>query len=126
LIEVLLALTILGLGLLVLLTTASRCLGVAKQARHYEHARQLIGRLEVEQLLDTQKGVEEGTEDGRFEPPFEAYRWSRTIEQAGLKEDDGLYRVRLRVAWAQASNSAEEVETYLYLPEAGKTNATGR
>lgn len=126
LIEVLLALTILGLGLVVLLTTTARCLGVARQARHYERARQLIGRMEVEQMLKPGEDVEVGLEEGRFDRPFQAYRWQREIEAAGVEEDDGLYRIRMRVIWGEGERGAEEVETLLFAPQEGGVHASAR
>ena len=121
LIEVMLALTILGLGLSVLITTASKCLAVVRQAKNYETARRLLGQLEVEHPLPLEEEIQEGSEEGAFESGApEGYRWERVIERIG-REEDGLYSVRMRVTWSDRGKSAgEEVTTFLYRPEETK------
>jgi len=116
LIEVLLALTILSIGLFVMIATASRCLAVARQAKHYEKARHLLARVEVEEPLPLKEEIEEGTESGGFRGESSDYRWRRTIELVG-EEEDALFEVTTRVMWSDRGQQAfEEVVTYLHAP----------
>ena len=55
LIEVMLAVVILGVALVVLVSTAATCLSVAKKARNYETARELLARLELEHPIKKKK-----------------------------------------------------------------------
>jgi prepilin-type N-terminal cleavage/methylation domain-containing protein len=119
LIEVMLAITILGMGLTVLIASASRCLSVVRQAKNYETARHLLGRVEVEKPLQLEEKIEAGSEDGDFtdEP---GYQWTRQIEIVG-KEEDGLFSVHTSVSWSDSGKKkSEEVMTYLYRPEEKK------
>jgi prepilin-type N-terminal cleavage/methylation domain-containing protein len=116
LVEVLIALAILGIGLFVLIATASKCLAVARQAKNYEKARHLLGRVELEEPLDPEE-IEEGTDSGGFEGEDSDYRWVREIRLIG-EEEDGLYEITTRVTWSERGKQAfEDVVTYLYVPE---------
>lgn len=126
LIEVLLALVILGVGLTVLIATASRCLGVARKARHYENARHLLGVLEIDHPFDPEDDAAE-SDGGRFDPPYERYGWSRTAQPAGEEDDDGLYTVRTRIAWTERGREgAEEIVELLYAPAETATGSFTR
>lgn len=117
LIEVMLALVILGTGMVALVTAAGRCIGVARQAKNYETARELLARVEVEKPMMLEEEPEDIAADGSFDPPFSAFRWSRTIEQEGF-EDDGLWRVATEVTWTDEKTARKErVETLIYWPE---------
>jgi len=129
LIEVLLAIAILGLCATGLLVSVSRCLAVASKARLYDTARNLIARVELEQPLLLEEEIEEGTEEGDFEGGPEGYRWRREIElaQAGMdsgglfEEQEDLFKITTRVIWEQRGQEAfEEVVTYLYRPDQGE------
>lgn len=118
LVEVMLALAILGIGLGALIATASKCLSVVHQSKNYETARHLIGLVEVENPLQLEEKIQTGAETGSFQGGYNGYSWSRTIEQATDDEEDGLFRVTTRVSWSERGQSAfEEVSTYLYAPE---------
>jgi len=117
LIEVMLAITILGLGMTALISSISRCLGVVRQARNFQTARHLLGRVEAEHPLQLEEKIEAGSEQGNFEGGPDNYRWSRDLEVVGL-EEDSLYLVRTRVSWTEAGKNAfEEIDTFVYAPE---------
>lgn len=117
LIEVMLALAILGIGLSVLIETASKCLSVVRQSRNYETARHLLGRVELEHMIDKEK-IEKGTEEGSFNDPYSGYHWTRTIDLISKKEEEGLYSIATRVSWSERGETPyEEVVTYLYAPK---------
>ena len=129
LIEVLLALAILGLGLAVLIESTARCLGVARKAKNFEAARYLLNRVELEHPLDTGDALAAGVEEGVFDPPYENFSWSRTIVPAGL-DDEPLFEVYTRITWADdRRESTEETATMVYKPEqtsAGSSSSSSR
>ena len=120
LIEVMLALTILGLGVLTLVSAASKCLGVARQAKNFETARHLLGVVEVENPLQLEEEIEEGSDGGTFDNGPDGFTWSRDITIVGDEEEDGLFEVKTRVYWSdRGKQTYEEVITYLYAPDEG-------
>jgi len=140
LVEVILALAILGIGITVLVATTSKCLAVARKARDYETARRLLGVLEATHPLALEEEIEEGSEEGVFDPPNERFHWRRTItavedlpvlesEELSDQEPD-FFLVRVRIWWAEhGRNSFEEVEDYVYAPpkkEGGSFERRGR
>lgn len=121
LIEVMLALAILGIGLTVLIATASTCLAVVKQSRHYESARHFLALVELDfknKLLELESGqeLEDGSGSVTF-PESDLYRGTWEVATEG-EEEDGLKRLTFRVAWSErGANPYEEVTTYLYAPQ---------
>lgn len=121
LIEVLLAITILGLGLSALLVGSTRCLAVVRQARNYETARRLLPRVEIESPLDPDdEGLKEQEESGDFKPGETGFRWRRTVLQIGEKED-GLFEIVTQVTWADDGRASQEtLTTWKYEPKAAR------
>lgn len=123
LVEVLLAVVILGVSLGALLGAASQAMGVVRQARNYEMARRLLGQVEVEKPLRLEDEIKVGEESGAFEDGPEGWSWTRKIEAASEEgeEDElmgGLYLVTTTVHWSRGGKqSSEEVVEYLYVPE---------
>jgi prepilin-type N-terminal cleavage/methylation domain-containing protein len=116
LVEVLLALVILGIGAFSMVTTISRSLAVVRQSRDYEKARDLLARVELEHPIDKEE-LREGSESGSFSGQESQYRWLREITVEG-EEEDGLYSVRTRISWTERGRETyEEVMTYLFVPE---------
>lgn len=123
LIEVMLAIVILGIGAGVLLVATSRCMAVATKARHYSTAHRLIQRVNVEKPL-TRGELEDGTESGTFE---NGYSWEREVLQSENEDREGLYTVRTRVSWsARGRDAFEEFTTYLYVPPEKEIGAPTR
>jgi prepilin-type N-terminal cleavage/methylation domain-containing protein len=122
LIEVLVAVVILGSGLVILISAASKCISVAKQIRTYDTARELLGVVEQEfmnKLLEGDK-LKELSDSVSFRDPFTRYRGSYRTEEVGL-EEDGLFKVYYTVQWAERGrNSSEETVTFMQqTPEGG-------
>ena len=116
-----LALAILGIGLTVLISTASKCLAVVKQSRNYESARHFLALVELDfknKILELEPG--QALEDGSGTVSFEEsnlYKGTWEVSTEG-DEEDGLKKVVFRVAWSErGANPYEEVTTYLYVPE---------
>lgn len=128
LVEVLLALAILGVGLTVLVSTTARGLSIAKRARHFETARHLMSIVELENPIVTADRDDPAelvgqVEQGSFEAPFENYRWTREIEYFG-PEQDRLFQVATRIWWGETGGeSFEESVTLLHSPSS--TTDTG-
>jgi hypothetical protein len=123
LVEVLLAVVILGTSAMVLMTAASRCLAVIRIARNYHTARNIfdLGELEYP-VIHSEK--EHEIYNLNLDPVDYGNGFSFT-RQAEEKSSDpegfqaGLYVVRTRVAWADRGNQvAEETLSYLYTTNA--------
>lgn len=114
LIEVLLAVVILGVGAGVLMLATARCLAVVSKTRHYSTAQRLILRVGAEHPL-TRAEIDAGSESGDFhdEP---GYTWEREISEPEDENREGLYTVRTRVIWSdRGRNSYEETVTWHYI-----------
>ena len=115
LIEVMLAIVILGVGSGVLLVATARCMAIATKAKHYSTAHRLISRVNTEKPL-TRGELEEGVESGTFE---NGYSWEREVipNEEEVEDREGLYTVRTRISWSmRGRNAFEESTTYLYIP----------
>lgn len=114
LIEVLLAVVILGVGAGTLMLATTRCLTVVGKSRHYNNARRLIQQVNTLEPL-TRGEIEEGVTEGDFDDEG-GYSWKREIKQVDEENRPGLYTVRTRVIWAARSRTAyEEMISYFYV-----------
>ncbi|MCO5061708.1 MAG: prepilin-type N-terminal cleavage/methylation domain-containing protein [Kiritimatiellae bacterium] len=119
LVEVLMALVILGTGLVVLIAAASRCVAVVRKVRNLETTRELFGRVEVEKPIWVEEDIEDAAGQGSFTGEYSQYRWRRDIEGVG-DEDDGLWLVTTTISWSdRGMENSETVVTYVHWP---KTN----
>ncbi len=132
LIEVLIALAIMGIGIAGLVAASSRCLAVARKAKNYENARGLLGEAEMkwqEYLLEKEEDepLEADSESWSFNAPFEGYTGLWALEEVSQEADDeneGLFTLRLRISWSEhGQENYEEVVTYLYSPDETKTGS---
>jgi prepilin-type N-terminal cleavage/methylation domain-containing protein len=115
LIEVLLAVLILGVALPPLVAAAGRCLAIAKKARHYETARELLARVELEHPVKRDE-IDEANDSGTFDSEYEGYSWKREVELVGL-EDDGLHKITTTITWSERGlGNSETIVTYLHAP----------
>lgn len=125
LIEVMIALVILGSGISAMILATSRGLAVAYQAQQYETARRLIGQVDLEIPVDLTE-IEEGTRTGRFAGPFRDYSWSRETKLIEPEELE-IYRIYTEVTWTERGRRvSESVETYLFGPTYTRRNIAGR
>lgn len=116
LIEVLLALVILGTGLVALVTAAGRCISVARQAKNFETARELLAVVDVEKPMLLEERPEDIANNGTFES-HPGFRWVREIQKEGY-EEDGLWRVTTQILWTEDKSARrEEVVQLIYWPE---------
>lgn len=124
LIEVLLAVAILGLGIVMMLTAISRCLRVLQVSTGYHDALWALSAGEAEypmiQRTDGEKMEPEDLEVSAED--FNGFVYERTVEDPYESEEDSEVRllvVKTRVAWAGRENEKfEEVTRYwLYREE---------
>ncbi len=117
LVEVLLALTILGIGLTAWMTAAARGLAVISQSQRYALSRHLLERVELDHPPAFEETLSEGVEHGDFGPEVPGARWQREI----IAEDaagEGLYRIVTRVLWTEHGRAIhDEIITLRYAPE---------
>ena len=120
LIEVMLAVVILGTSLGALLAATSQALAVVRQARNYETARQMLGLVEAENPIRLMDEITAGQESGGFDSGPTGWNWSRTIEDYGMEDEqkEGLFLVTTRVYWSLGEKrGSEETVQYLFVPE---------
>lgn len=120
LIEVLLAVVILGTALGALVEAASRALAVVRQARNYEMARRMLGRVEAENPLRLEDEIVEGQDSGGFDGGPSGWSWTRQIVDEGAEDEqkEGLFLLTTRVFWSRGNKKGmEETVQYLYVPE---------
>lgn len=114
LIEVLLAVVILGIGSGVLLLATARCLAIITKSQRYSTAQRLIRQVEAEHPL-TRAEIDAGTDSGRFDDDAD-YRWEREITESEDENRKGLYTVRIRVSWSdRGRESFEEITTWRFI-----------
>jgi len=117
LLEVLLAVVILGMSLAAFFSATSQGLAIATAARQYETARTLLNQVDLLHPMQLDE-VEAGEESGSFDGEYRDYRWKRIITEAG-KEEDLFFHIETRIEWGDSRNPGlESVETYLHLPTA--------
>ncbi|MCS6772406.1 MAG: prepilin-type N-terminal cleavage/methylation domain-containing protein [Kiritimatiellae bacterium] len=117
LIEVLMAVVILGTGLVFLISAASRCVAVARKVRNLETCRELFGRVEVEKPIWLEEEIEDAAGEGAFSGEYSSYRWRREVETVG-DEKDGLWRVTTTIYWSERGReNSETVVTYVHWPK---------
>lgn len=120
LIEVLLAMLILGISIGALMTNASRCLSIIRKSRQYETARYLIQKVEREYPLD-EENVANSETAGTFEG-YEGYRWERRILAVDEEFRPGLFQIDTRIYWTDRIRDIyEEMSTLRYLPDQENT-----
>lgn len=129
LIEVLLAMLVLGLSLMAFFHAVSQGTALVAEARDYETARMLLNQLDVIEPLDLED-FSDGETGGFFDGEFRNHRWRRVITLAGREEDE-FYHIETRVEWGDTRDPrVESVETYLHLPTARRAGwmreASGR
>ena len=115
LVEVILALMIIGTGLVALVAAVSRCLAVPRLAMNFDTARELLGQLEAEEPVAVEEDIEEAAGSGTFESPHANFSWERKVEQEGDDEESGLWRVTTTISWTENQKTRnEQVVTLVY------------
>jgi prepilin-type N-terminal cleavage/methylation domain-containing protein len=113
LIEVMLAVVILGIGSGILLLATARCIAIVSKSQRYSTAQRLILQVAAEHPL-TRSAIRPGTESGRFDDAEADYRWEREITEPDEENRKGLYAVRTRVSWSGRGRDSFEEVTVLH------------
>jgi hypothetical protein len=114
LLEVVLALAIIGFGVAVLSTATSRCLALVTLSKTYHQARYAL------ELADLRFPIVEveGELENREVLPTEilpGFEFTRTADVPSDYEDTGLFLLRNRISWeGTGSNNYEETFRFLY------------
>lgn len=116
LVEVLLAIAILGSSLVALLVACSRCLAVMKVAQMYQGAQWTMGAAEVDHPIYETNDVKSLVVESEEYPG--GYEYSRVLDDEPFDEKHNLYLMRIRVKWKdRGSDTMEEVVRCFYQPE---------
>lgn len=117
LIEVMLAVSIMGIAGIALISAIGQGMAVIRGARLYSHAHTLLARVELEHPLFNDE-IDIGVEQGRFDDrELGQFEWRRQIEAVG-EEEDRLFLVTTRISWTRSGRRGyEEVAFYRYAPE---------
>lgn len=117
LVEVLMAMVILGTGLVMIIASASRAIAVVRKVRSLETTRELFGRVELEKPIWVEEDIKDAAGQGTFSGEYSAYRWKREVQEVG-EEEDGLWRVTTTIAWSErGKENSETVTTYVHWPK---------
>jgi general secretion pathway protein I len=117
LIEVVVALAILGIGLTVILELFSAGLRLGRFSEDYSLAVN-YGRMKMEEIA-SQSNIEEGSEEGQFDDTF---HWKATIQKVDLLSVDkdieftppiGFYQITVNIIWKSGSKERSAIfESY--------------
>jgi prepilin-type N-terminal cleavage/methylation domain-containing protein len=115
LVEMLLAVTILGSGLVALLIGASRCIAVMRMARDYQTAQWVLTQGEAVHFSVATNSIEDLEVHGDS-GLVEGFTFSRHVEPDD--NADGLCVVRTRVSWHERGREiVEEVAGFVHDPK---------
>lgn len=114
LLEVVLALAILGLGVAALATATSRCLALVAISKTYHQARYALEQAQLRYpLVENEDELVNKEVSGTEIMP--GFQFTRTAEVQKDYEDIGLYILHNRVSWeGRGSNTYEETVQYYY------------
>jgi Tfp pilus assembly protein PilV len=117
LVEVLLAVAILGAGLTIMLTGAARCVSVMKVSKKYQEARWTLQRGELEYPVSVTNEIEDIKVSPQTYPNGLTFERDVDDEPTAEEEQDGLYVVRSKVTWTEKGRElSEELVRYVYHP----------
>jgi prepilin-type N-terminal cleavage/methylation domain-containing protein len=110
LIEVFIAVVILSVGLVVLLTAASRCLAVMKAAKYYQNAQWTLNKGDLEYPITPTNDVMQLAVSPVEYPG--GFTFSREVEED--EDEDELFVVRTKISWFNHSREmTEEIVRYV-------------
>ena len=114
LLEVVLALTILGFGVAALATATSRCLALVTVSKTYHQARYALEMAELRFPL-VEKDDELLNKEVSETEILPGFQFTRTAETPPDYEDTGLFVLHNRVSWeGRGSNTYEETVRFYY------------
>ena len=110
LLEVMLAVMILGMAMLAIMEGLSKSLNAVDSIRNENTAMELLSVKMAD--LEKVETPEEGTQDGDFEETHPGFTWTTAITSTEMQD---LYEAHLSVLWTEHGQEASEsIVTYLY------------
>lgn len=121
LLEVLLAVLVLGIALTVFFSAANQGLAVVAQAKEYQASRELLEELELREPLDLED-LDEGEIRGSFSHPEHGrVEWTRTLTLVG-EEEDHFFRLKTEISRGDGQAGLRETtESFIHKPSAMKS-----
>jgi prepilin-type N-terminal cleavage/methylation domain-containing protein len=120
LIEVLLAVAILSMGLVVMLTAISRCLGVLKVSEHYHKAMWAMSAGEAEFPLLRKPDIKPD-DYAVDEQEYDGILYSREVQDPDVDGEDSDKRLLIlvtKVSWmGRGKEQTDEIPRYLFYKE---------
>jgi prepilin-type N-terminal cleavage/methylation domain-containing protein len=129
LIEVLIAIVILGMGLAVICTSVVNCARMMLLSKQFQEVQYIFTLVDLKYPIEATDNVEEdvpvaevsATElvenaSRQMREVLERYTFTRTVDERELETnqvDDGLYIVRSVVSWGPGDNEREELLRYV-------------
>jgi len=111
LLEVLIAVAILGTTLVAVLQLHASTVDMASRAQQLATGARLAKNQMVDILKDGTPAP--GRQEGDFEPPDPPYHWTSRVEETPYSTDKAkVYEVSVEVSWGEAPNERVRVRTY--------------
>ncbi len=120
LLEVLLAASLLSIGLFAVVDAMNRCVAAARSIQTATVSGLLLANKAYE--FRVEQATDYLDQEGEF-PDYPGYTWSRTLEntEIGDMETEGLYKQTISVSWQERGRTVtESIVEYRYLPEADR------
>jgi len=112
LMEVIVAVSLVAIGLFVLIEGLSRCLAAARSVQTYSLVETMLANKSYEFRVERAQDYQDV--DGQFSD-YPGYSWQRTFEKT---ETDDLYKQTITIYWRERNNLASESTVeFRYLPE---------
>ena len=116
LMEVIVAVSLVAIGLFVLIEGLSRCLAAARSVQTYSLVETMLANKSYEFRVEQAQDYDD--KDGRFDD-YPGYSWQRTFEKTDL---DDLYKQTITIYWRERNNLVSEAAVeYRYLPDKEST-----
>ena len=115
LMEVIVAVSLVAIGLFVLIESLSRCLAAARSVQTYSLVATMLANKSYEFRVERSENYQDV--DGLFDD-YPGYSWQRKFEKTGI---DGLYQQTITINWRERNKIANEsVVEYRYVPKRDK------
>lgn len=116
LMEVIVAGSLVAVGLFVLIEGLSRCLAAARSVQTYSLVETMLANKSYEFRVERAQDYDD--KDGQFDD-YPGYTWQRTFAKMDTED---LYKQTIAIYWHERNKLvSESVVEYRYLPEKGQT-----
>jgi Tfp pilus assembly protein PilV len=114
LMEVIVAVSLIAVGLFVLIEGLSRCLAAARSIQTYSLVETMLANKSYEFRVERAQDYDD--KDGRFDD-YPGYRWQRTFTKT---DTDNLYQQTITIYWRERNQPVREsVVEYRYRTDKG-------